>query len=495
MPCHLPVPVFVLTSLLLTVVCPAEKSGDVLLREEAGRSVYSLYTPIRALHNGMPYKVEGESGTIPLAGRDVLVAARRDRRGRRFLAVDGDGDGQWSRSEWQTVTRTPMLVSIETSQGRTLPIVIERAFIDADNFDEPVRRIRLRCIPAWTMSGRIGQIRLRLLDANLDGQLTQDGDDAIVIGNGIVGQPLHEIHRIDGTDTRLLLAEDGRRLNYAELPPANLGRVETPLPPRALEGLVVANKDGHAYDIAVAGEAGIPAGQYRLVYGIITKGSAAALLDPPKRATFTIQAGRINTLQVGPPITLDFEVRCDEDGIVVRDRGTPVGAAGETYAFNVDSRTHDQATVWLISDDRTDRAPFDSRPDDDDDGRAARGTASDDDDKRRPRRKHRRDWPRGMTPAGTRVRLVRRLPVFGTVAGETPLAKADRDAEPPAAPRGITVKRAPWPDAPAHSQPTDPVEPQAAPPAETPRKAAAEAEPAEPPAPDETETPTGAGGW
>ena len=147
-----------------------------------------------------------------------------------------------------------------------------------------------------SMAGTLGRIPVRLIDDDMDGKFSQkasgrSGGDAILIGASSSAVPLREVHRIGKHLYRLKAASDGSSIDYERMDDTAIGQVNAVFPANTLRSLVLVGKDC-AFDVKTDGLAGIPGGDYKLAYGVVSR-SAATLTFKPGMATptYNIQDG------------------------------------------------------------------------------------------------------------------------------------------------------------------------------------------------------------
>ena len=186
------------------------------------------------------------------------------------------------------------------------------------------------------MKGALGGIPVRILDDDMDGKFSQTpsgrGGDAILIGGSGAAIPLRTMHRIGKELYRLKVAEDGSSIDYQRVSDAARGQVRAIFPANTMQSLVLAGKDC-AFDVRTDGLAGIPAGPYMLVYGVVSR-SSTTLTFRPGRATpqYDIKDGMINTLRIGKPVRLNFAARYGNGKVGLSASSVSiVGSGSEIY--------------------------------------------------------------------------------------------------------------------------------------------------------------------
>ena len=269
---------------------------------------------------------------IKVAGTTVKTSARISGKN-ILLGFDRSGDGSISKAEWAPIppTRT-MLIS---GKAGDTSYVIRLVDINA-NYNKTTVSCWGQALVRSSMKGMLGRIPVRILDDNMDGKFSQtqsvSGGDAILIGGSSSAIPLKAVHRIGKDLYRLKVAPDGSSIDYERMADTAVGQVNAIFPANVLRSLVLVGKDS-AFDVKTDGAAGIPAGSYRLAYGVVSR-SAATLTFRPGMATpqYDIQDGMINTLRIGNPVRVNFAASYGKGQVGLSASAVSiVGSGSETY--------------------------------------------------------------------------------------------------------------------------------------------------------------------
>lgn len=310
----------------------APTETEITLKLETGAAVGKIITPRRGLYGGVNMSVRGDNGSVDIAGKSFTVVAVRN--GKNFgLGLDENGDGEIARNEVNALGRssaTAFKLKLG-DDGKTYPLAVVDIHVGAGA--NGVAAFSGSLLPGWAMKGQLGRETVCLIDANLDGQYTQDGQDAIAIGRSNFALPLHRVHKIGETFYELDVAGDGTKISLKPQSDLSLGKVATNFPDSMLKCLVLINDDGHSYDVSEARRDGIPAGAYRVVYGVLARGNNYAFMLPPN-ATFDIQADGTNTLRLGPDFNIIFNARRKGESIDIGTGMSVMGAGGEMYRIS-----------------------------------------------------------------------------------------------------------------------------------------------------------------
>jgi hypothetical protein len=300
-----------------------------------------MMTPQRAHTRGKSFLIRGDSGSIAIGGRSVNIGGRMD--GRRFMvALDANGDGQMQQQEWVLIGRDATAAFEIKAGDKTIPIVLQQVRGQRSRSGK-LAYLRGVAVAASAMAGRVGAETIRLIDDNLDGLLTLNGEDAIAIGRSRLALPLSKMHKIGGAHYRLELSAQGESLTLEPAPDLALGVVELPRTMRNVPVVIVS--DEGAYEVSEDGKRGIPAGDYRLSYGVLGRGAKVVVFRPPldsktKQPTadalvYPVQADMINALRIGAPVRVLFNAQYTENEIKVAPSFAFRGAGGERYDFEL----------------------------------------------------------------------------------------------------------------------------------------------------------------
>jgi len=270
---------------------------------------------------------------IKVAGTALKTSARISGN-KVFLGIDRNDDGTLSRTEWAPIpTAGTMLISGKTGDKSFVMRLID---IKA-SFNKKTVSCWGQALVRSSMAGTLGRIPVRLIDDDMDGKFSQkasgrSGGDAILIGASSSAVPLREVHRIGKHLYRLKAASDGSSIDYERMDDTAIGQVNAVFPANTLRSLVLVGKDC-AFDVKTDGLAGIPGGDYKLAYGVVSR-SAATLTFKPGMATptYNIQDGMVNTLRIGQPIRLEFAAsyRAGKVGLSA-NAVSVVGSGSEIY--------------------------------------------------------------------------------------------------------------------------------------------------------------------
>ena len=321
----------------LVLCCPTpalaqDTVSNISLTYEALKSPALTPTSVHGSSKNA-FRIGAATGKLAVAASELEVRLRPKGRS-LYIGVDGDGDATIAEEDYRKLTfdragrSEPLTFKIRAEGADSAVTLIDvRPVLDASR---SFKGIEGRYVPGGCMKGRFGDTPIRLVDDNVDGRFTQDGRDILVVGPpAAAGVPLLKIHRIGKGHFELKVAESGERIELFPVSDRRLGTVKTPLPAAVLKCLVLADKDG-AYDVVAAGA--IPAGDYRLQYGLLADArSALAILPGPDAVTYTIQPGGINTLRIGKPFRPDFGVKRSGAQVQVLAPTRAVGAGGEVY--------------------------------------------------------------------------------------------------------------------------------------------------------------------
>jgi hypothetical protein len=110
---------------------------------------------------------------------------------------------------------------------------------------------------------------------------------------------------------------------------------------------LVLRTDTYACDVSGNG-ATVPVGDYKLAYGLLAVGAETVVILPAQNSPlYAIRGDTLNTIQVGPPLTVLFEASVQGDKMMVSPNLRVVGASGERYAL--DFKGIDRPKVCLVA--------------------------------------------------------------------------------------------------------------------------------------------------
>lgn len=325
--------------LLAAGPAPAQDASPVTveLRYSSGADAAAMITPAKALTGGKPFTINGASGSLSVAGSPVTFTVTWHEGQKAFYGgMDADGDGKVAGREF---------VKFDNSMGATFRV-------RAGGKTHVVRVANVYPYVRTTGGGGIASVKggyavcgyyrgvgagdtIRLFDEDLDGKISQDGADAIMIGRSGAAIPLKTTHQVGGRHYTVSVAEDGSSITLTPLADSAVGIVKTNFR-RGLKVLALADKEGRCYDIVASGATGIPAGSYKLVYGVLTDGKGVAIIKPTDKCpTYEIQAGKINTLRIGAPLWVSFSASVRGGNVSVYPGVKIYGAGYEEYSFDM----------------------------------------------------------------------------------------------------------------------------------------------------------------
>jgi hypothetical protein len=313
------------------------EAKTVKLKFQPGGRASSVYTPSKLLGHGARFHFGQDHGRIKAFGQEILVGGQYVGDG-YLLGVDCDGDQKITGSEWvrlNLLTRAAkFLLRLGEGAGRR-----EHAlrFVNVHHGVQVNRVISLagQYMTDGCMAGTLDNVPIGIFDDNLDGQYTQDGKDAIVIGASPGAMPLWKYHQVGEHHCLLSVAGDGGEITVQPIEHADLGAVDVPIRSSLVRCLMLEDdKQGRAYDVRESGRGGIPAGNYQLAYAVLGTGSRIVVAGPSaKSLVYTVAARSLNVLRFGPPCELVFGAYYHERDrqLRVRTNMVPYGVGGEQY--------------------------------------------------------------------------------------------------------------------------------------------------------------------
>lgn len=323
----------VLCSPLAVAVAEAPNSGQATLTAEVSPTTAKIITPRRAISGGVPFSFRGDQGSVKIAGSSVAMAAMMSGSS-AYIGMDVNGDGSVSKTkdELQKLVngQAAFKMKVPTSD-EAFAVILSKVSVTSSK--GKVVGMSGAVAPAGARKGVINGTPIFLLDDDLNGKITQDGKDAIAVGKSLAGLPLVEVHQIGADHYKLSVSSDGSSVSFERLVGVELGVVK--LKGESAFKCMVVTDGEKAYDLKAGGAAGIPAGAYKLIYGMVGTGSSLVSFTPSKTTpTYRIKAGNINTPKVGMPLRMDFQASFAGGKVTVQPYGMQIlGAGDELYQF------------------------------------------------------------------------------------------------------------------------------------------------------------------
>jgi len=321
---------------------PVPAVGETIqLAYKTGSVASRVFTPAKSKFGGKPFQIRGEQGTLQVGGQAALFGVRYSQATKAFYgALDTDGDGQLGPREYVKFDPT-MSASYNIKLGEDdYAVRLANVRISQRGVGGPVTGITGGYVINSCYMGTYAGLGVRLFDDNLDGQFTQDGKDAIAVGRSMFAIPLGKTHQIGKSHYDLEVSADGKQVTLTPVSGLELGVVEVAFR-RGMQCLALYSEDGdRSYDLAASAKTGIPAGSYRLTYGVLTAGKMSTVLKPTDKApVYEIEAGKINTLRLGPPLMVGFHANFSNGMVTVSPNVQVFGSGGEEYSFDYSGGT------------------------------------------------------------------------------------------------------------------------------------------------------------
>jgi hypothetical protein len=326
-------------SAVRSVSAQTDGPRTVKLKFESGGPVGSIYTPVKLVQHGTRFGSGDAAHTkVRIGGMSRIVAGRWVVDG-YTVGLDCDGDDKVSSDEWARLGATHhdatfllKVKGLETDRAYAVRFYDVRVGVRNNQSIS----ISGRVMVAGCQTGRLDDVYIRLFDDNLDGRFTQDGKDAVAIGGCPGAMPLWKFHQIGRTHYRLEVDSEGASITLTPVTDLQLGRVDVPIPSSNLRCLFLVDETGErCYDVRASGKTGLPAGTYKLAYGVLAAGSRMLVAGPTKDTlTYTIEPNVVNILRFGAPATVTFRARLHRgnDQVQIDSPITPYGAGGERYS-------------------------------------------------------------------------------------------------------------------------------------------------------------------
>lgn len=318
-------------------------SQKVELSYQTGAEALKAFTPSKALTGGKPFRLStGASGTLDVAGTPVNMVIAWHKGMQAFLAgMDQNGDGKVEQKEFVKLSDT-LSGTFKVRAGDKTHIVRVadlRISVKNENDNSGITSVSGGYIVAGFYQGTYDGTLVRVFDDDLNGSISQDGKDSIMVGRSGAAIPLMTVHQVGNLHCSLEVAADGSSMTITPMKEVALGIVETSFR-RGLKVLALVDDQGKSYDLVTSGNSGIPAGSYKLSYGVLSSGSAFTIIKPTDKCpTYDIQAGKINRLLLGPQLWVSFSASVRQGNISVSPSVRIYGAANEEYCFDFSGGT------------------------------------------------------------------------------------------------------------------------------------------------------------
>ena len=234
------------------------------------------------------------------------------------LKIDSDGDGSLD----VTVDGPEGMVTLHGSEGRRYAVRL----LDRQGW---------RFAPGGALRGKILGERIQLIDQNLDGDYTDVGEDAIIVGRGKIASFLSQVISVNGTLVELSVSNDGSSIDYRPYTgptgTLKLGPCETKA--KVLSAVVRSVDGRYCFDLAKSQEGPtVPAGNYTLLSGAIGLGDNRVDMVTGRSKSFEVGTGGTREVAWGGPVKAEFAYRHASGQVDLSpDAVWYYGASGEQY--------------------------------------------------------------------------------------------------------------------------------------------------------------------
>ena len=291
------------------------------------KSILKLSWPTKLNQGSYPFQ-----NPSSIYGSDVSIKVQKKGRS-TVVQLDCDGSPVGKPRPYNK-TR-PIGFNISGKLGEktmTLPLILEKIFTSGS------KGIYAKKYPGWAMKGSFGRTVIYLIDANLDGQFDTSGKDYIAIGS-VNAIRFRKQTSIDGKFYNMSVTSDGSELTLLEVKPKNLCKVTTNKKLDRWGVLALSNSEG-TYNIAAKNCDLIPAGEYKINYGLWGKGINKLYLVTNKNFNpqLDIRENNTNIINLGAPFSLGFTATISGNNVTVNTNISIVGNYGENYYFRSSSR-------------------------------------------------------------------------------------------------------------------------------------------------------------
>ena len=203
--------------------------------------------------------------------------------------------------------------------------------------------IRLKNAGGWSYSttgamiGKVDGIRIMLIDQNNNGRYDDFGADAMVVGNGSSASFLSKQVSIKGELYDVTVNALGNQIDLTpfsgEAGMLNLVKGYKSKGGKLVSAVVLSEDGGSSFNLAGLKKGlTIPAGNYNLAYGTITKGTETVHVKAGRMKSLVVSPGKENKLEWGGPINAEFSYdRAGDKVSVSPQKMWFYGRSGEEY--------------------------------------------------------------------------------------------------------------------------------------------------------------------
>jgi hypothetical protein len=306
--------------------------------------------------------VGSDSGTLTICGKEFQAVVKPIGRG-YAVGIDGDRSGEIERNEFSPLRQRGDSVSCKIKLTDNPGPPQHDLILSEIHFDQTsqgvILNVRMQPKPAWCMQASVDRILVRLLDMNLDGEYRQDGSDAIVLGKSMCAVPLWRRHMLGADLVELQVSSDGSELITAKVTDVNLAKVTHHYPRNLIKALVLTDDSTQAFDLIQTGPDGIPPGDYKIAYALLSLGRDYAEMIAPGTA-YGIKPEVTNQLNLGAPFQLYFRGELGGTGkIRIPPAFDILGMGGEEYRVVSQSRFGRPKLAFLVGGKPVQSASFD----------------------------------------------------------------------------------------------------------------------------------------
>ena len=330
---------FVGSVMLATSVLHAGETSEGSLKRIASRYARKIVTPTHVISGGKKYSFVGKEGNIEVAGQTREVKIAVNRRG-MYISMDGDGNGKLIKSEIAAIGKggyAKLTLKYEKDGKKVkYPLIFTNIKLRKER-NGAIKGFEFGVIPGWVYSGKVGKLKVTLVDSNLDGEFTQDGEDSICLYK-FFATPLLKTHGYKGRFYDFEVSSDGKTVKATEkdIKESEIAQVGLQVKHKLCRSIIIS--DGNqAYDIMV--NKYIPAGKYKVVCGIFgaksgSQNRSAYMAAAKSNPTYTIEAGKLNLLKAGAPVILTFQMWKRGATVNINPSGMNImGPVGEKFRF------------------------------------------------------------------------------------------------------------------------------------------------------------------
>ncbi|MCA8943209.1 MAG: hypothetical protein KDB80_11670 [Planctomycetes bacterium] len=259
------------------------------------------------------------------------------------LAVDTDGDGRTDKTV--KGAKGYLVLRAKDKAGETMQYAVRFQAKDK----------AYQFATSGVMRGKLNGVAIMLIDQNNNGLYNEIGVDAMIVGKGDSASFLSRIVNLDDELFEITVSADGKKIEATPFT-GDVGKIDLESGFRAsgkLVSAVVNSSDGKSSFEISSGETVVPAGDYTLAFGLVSKANESVNVRHGKMKTLTVDAGRTTSQKWGSEVMADFTFGHSGENVTIEPSALKYyGQSGEEYyAFQPMAKS----PKFFVFDERTEK--------------------------------------------------------------------------------------------------------------------------------------------